>query len=378
MHNLPEAQFPQKRLDALIASAASFDRLNLRADSLSPKAMGFLHDINPGLAIALQTGADTRYIRDAAEGVSFARSLEHVRAGLLDVLFSALEGLQFVNIEPGVDPGKEIFTYQGQKRIGRAEIVKNYADNAPRSEVTGLESFVQIRGLRSSYQYTTQEVRATMNAQQPIDVRKAMAARESIATLLDEIIFYGSTEGGLLGLLTQTGTTSYTIPTGAAGSKLWRRKTADEIVADMHGIVNTVVKATIGVHRPDAMLLPLAAYNIAATRSMGDGRNQTCLQFFRETSPYIKSVSPSYRLDAQFSGNPAGTGWGGTANTGRMMVYEKRTDRMSLIMPIEFEQGIPFQKHTVTETECYGRVGGVVLYYSGSVAYGDGLTDAQD
>ncbi len=372
MNNLPEATFPQKRLDALIASAASFDRLNLRADSLSPKAMGFLQEINPALAYALFTGQPTKYVKDAAEGVSYARSLEHIRPGLLDVLFPQYEGTKFVPLEPGVDPGKEIFTYRGQRKIGRAEIVKNYADNAPRSEVTGVESTQVIRGFRSSYAYTVQEIRATMNAGQPIDVKKAMAAREAIALSIDEVVFYGHLDG-LSGLLNQANTTSYTVANGAAGSKLWRRKTADEIVADMHGIANNVVKVTLGIHRPNAMLLPLAAYNIAATKRMGDGSNQTCLSFFLATNPYIQSVDPSYRLDAANS-----LLWGGSANTGRMMVYEKNPERMVLVLPIEFEQGMPFQKHWITETECHARCGGVVAYYPGSISYGDGICDQTD
>lgn len=376
MHNFEPSQFPQKRLDALIQSAASFDRLNLRADALTPKALGFLHEMNPGLAMLLASGQDTRYIRDAAEGVSFARSAEHIRPGMLDVLFPEYEGMKFVPQEPGIDPGKEIFTYRGLRKTGRATLVKSYAEDANLAEITGVEASQAIRPFKSAYAYTTQEIRAAMLAGTPIDVKKAMAARDAIALVIDETIFYGNTEGGLLGMLNQASTTSYTIATGALGSKLWRKKTADEMVADLHGIVNNVVKATLGVHRPNAMLLPLAAYNLASTRRMGDGSNQTVLSFFLSTNPYIQSVDPSYRLDAV---NSAATpGWGGTANTSRMMVYEKRADRLVLLLPIEFEQGLPFQRHFVTTTECHARCGGVISYFPGSISYGDGVTDQLD
>lgn len=373
MQNLSDVRFPQKRLDALIQSAASFDRLNLRADALTPKALGFLYEVNPGLAALLASGQDTRYIRDAAEGVSFARSLEHIRPGMLDVLFPQYEGMKFVPQEPGIDPGKEIFTYRGLRKTGRATLVKSYAEDANLAEITGVEASQAIRPFKSAYAYTTQEIRAAMLAGTPIDVKKAMAARDAIALSIDEVIFYGHTEGGLLGLLNQASTTSYTVATGVSGSKLWRRKTADEMVADLHGIVNNVVKATLGIHRPNAMLLPLAAYNLASTRRMGDGSNQTVLSFFLSTNPYIQSVDPSYRLDATNS-----LLWGGSANTGRMMVYEKNADRLALLLPIEFEQGLPFQRHFVTTTECHARCGGVISYYPGSISYGDGITDATD
>ncbi len=371
MFNLNEVKFPQARLDALITSAATFDRVNLRADSLTPKALGFLQQIDPVLAYLLQTGQSTQYHRDAAEGVFYARSLEHIRPGLLDVLFPDLEGQKFVPQESGISPGAEIFTYRGQRKVGRATLIKSYADDLQRAEVTGVEATQVIRGFGESYAYTSQELRAAMLAGIPIDVKKAMAARYAIALAVDETIFYGSTEGGLSGLANLSNTTSFTVANGSSGSKLWRRKTPDEMVADLHGVVNNVVKATFGIHRPNAMLLPLAAYNMAATRRMGDGSNQTVLSFFLATSPYIQSVDPTYRLDSANSGN-----WSGS--TGRGIVYEKNSERIALLLPVEFEQMVPFQKHFVTETACHARIGGVVAYYPGSVSYMDGVTDNTD
>jgi hypothetical protein len=227
-----------------------------------------------------------------------------------------------------------------------------------------------------------------MMAQMPLDVRKAMAARYAIALLQDEIMFYGhadysavqdttnqadagAREGGLKGIANLSSTTSYTTANGASGSKLWRRKTPDEMVADMHGVVNNIVKTTFGIHRPDSMLLPLAAYNMAATRRMGDGSNQTVLDFFLATSPYVKNVDPTYRLDQARSAN-----WGGT--TGRCIAYEKNPDRLAAILPLEFEQMPPQQEHFEIRTVCHARTGGVVAFYPLSLSYMDGVTDSTD
>jgi hypothetical protein len=371
VQNIDIDLFPQKRLDAMIAAATSIDRFTPQRAHVSSGAMNLLTHINPAAAMLLELGREVR--GDAAEGVTFARNLEHVRLGLYDFLFPELEGMRFVPLEPGVDPGKEIYTYQGQKRIGRAALMKHPSDDLPNADVQGIEAFVQMRQLGAKYCYTLQEQRAVQSTGQPIDVRKAMAARLAIATLVDEIIFYGSTEGALVGLLNQSNTTSYTVANGAAGSKRWALKTSDEIVADMHGIVNNVVKTTLGIHRPDSMLLPLAAFQIAATKRMGDGDSRTCLQFFLATSPSIKNVDPSYRLDAANSAL-----WGGSANTGRFMVYEKKPDRLSLILPIEFSQQQPFVRHFVTETACEAKIGGVVAPYPGAISYGDGITTNAD
>lgn len=363
--------FPQKRMDALVSNAQSFNRADLSVASMSPTAFGILQQINPVLAYMLQTGQSTANHKDAAEGVFYARSLEHIRPGLLDILFPALDGMKFVPLEPGVDPGKEIFTYRGQRKIGKATLIKNYADDLQRAEVTGVEATQAIHSFGESYSYTTQELRAAISAGIPIDVKKAMACRYALALAIDEVIFYGNTEGGLPGLATLSNTTSFTVANGQQGSKLWRKKTPDEMVADLHGVVNQVVKSTFGIHRPDSMILPLAAYNLAATRRMGDGSNQTVLSFFLATSPYIQNVDPSYRLDAAQAAN-----W--SASVSRGIVYEKNAERLSLVLPVEFEQMPPFQKHFVTETACWARTGGVVTYYPGSIAYLDGVTDTAD
>lgn len=386
--NLSRAQFPQKRLDQMAASARDFDPRDFRADSLTPRALNLLQAIDPILAYKVQTGTmKPGYHKDASEGLFFARQLEYIRPGLFEVLYPEFEAKKFIPLETSISPGAEQFTYRSINKVGRAQLIKSYSDDPPRVDVLGNESTQKIRGASDMYGYTTQELRAAMMAQMPLDVRKAMAARYALALLFDEVMFYGhadtttgqsatgldvgALEGGLKGLANLSNTTSYTTPTGSQGSQLWRKKTPDEIVADLHGWVNNVVKVTFGIHRPDSILLPLAAYNMIATRRMGDGSNQTILEFFLATSPYVKNVDPTYRLDYARSAN-----WSGTS--GRGIAYEKNPDRLAALMPLEFEQLPPQQEHFEIRTACHGRIGGVVAFYPGSVSYMDGITDTND
>jgi hypothetical protein len=386
--NLSPGQFPQTRLDQMAADAVAFDPREFRADSVTPRALALLQAIDPILAFKLQTGTmRPGFHKDAAESLFFARQLEYIRPGLFEVLYPEFEAKKFIPLETTISPGAELYTYRAVDKVGRAQLIKQYSDDAPRVDVSGKEATQQIRGAAAMYGYTMQELRAAMMAQMPLDVRKAMAARYAMSLLFDEVMFYGhadvtasqqtagkdagALEGGLSGLANLSGTTSYTVANGAQGSKLWRKKTPDEIVLDLHGIVNNVVKVTFGIHRPDSILLPLAAYNIAATRRMGDGSNQTVLDFFLATSPYVKNVDPSYRLDYARAAN-----WSGS--TGRGIAYEKNPDRLTALMPLEFEQLPPQQEHFEIRTTCHGRIGGVVAFYPASVSYMDGITDSGD
>jgi hypothetical protein len=385
--NFSKAQFPQKRLDQMIAAAQVFDPREYRADAMTPRSMAILQSIDPTLAFKVQTGTMRGFHRDAAESLFFARQLEYIRPGLFEVLYPALEAKNYIPLETAIAPGAEIFTYRAMDKVGRAQLIKDYATDPPRVDVMGIEKSQQIRGISDMYGYTTQELRAAMLAQLPLDVRKAMAARYAVALLVDEVLWYGhadvnaeqSTAGldaaalnaGMVGLANLANTTSFTTPTGSASSQLWRRKNADEIVADMHAVVNNIVRTTLGIHRPDSLILPLAAYNIASTKRMGDGSNQTCLDFFLATSPYVKNVDPSYRLDAAQSAN-----WSGT--TGRAIAYEKNPERLAGLLPLEFEQMPPQQEHFEIRTACHARIGGVVAFYPKSVSYMDGITDTSD
>jgi hypothetical protein len=388
---LSNGQFPQARLDQMIRDAQAYDPRNMRADSLSPKAAALLQAIDPLLAFKLQTGqiSGPGQHKDAAESLFFARQLEYIRPGLFEVLYPDLEGKKFIPLETTIAPGAEIYTYRAVDKVGRAQLIKQYADDPPRADVKGIEATQQIRGAAVMYGYTMQELRAAMLAQMPLDVRKAMSARYALALLHDEIMFYGHADytavqdttnhqdagakaGGLAGLTNLSNTTSYSTADGLSGSPLWREKTPDEMVADLHGVVNNIVKQTFGIHRPDSMLLPLAAYNMAATRRMGDGSNQTVLDFFLATSPYVKNVDPTYRLDAA-----RGVNWA-NANSGRAIAYEKNPDRLAALMPLEFEQLPPQQEHFEIRTVCHARTGGVIAFYPGSISYMDGITDQND
>lgn len=352
-------QFPEERYAAMLADAESFDRKSARLDSCSEKTRSLLNGI---------------IHRDASESIWFARQLEYIRPGLMEVLYPALEGKSFIPVDSAVGPGASNYTYRSFDKVGAAGLVDDYAMDPPRADVFGKETTQAIKPYGVMYGYNFQELRAGMLAGLPLDVRKAMAARYAMELKIDQIIFYGDTASGLKGLTTLTGTESFTVANGVKGTKLWHDKTSDEIVRDMHAIVNTLVNASHGVYRPNTLILPLRAYNIAATKRMGDGSNETCLSFFENTSPYIKNggeVRSSYRLDQSESGN-----WSGS--TGRMIAYEKSPDRLSFLLPVEFEQLPPQQVGYEYKTLCHSRIGGAIAPHPTSIAFGDGITDSTD
>lgn len=302
---------------------------------------------------------------DAAESAFFSRQLEHIRPGLLEVQFAELKGKSFVPVNSAVSPADEEFTYRYHESFGTAELASDYSKRGPRSDVKGTEASSKIRAMKSSYGYSMQESRAAAKAGFPLDARKARAARRSIEQLHDDILLLGDGTApylGLYGLFKLSGTATYSVPNGAAGTKTFETKTPEEMVADLHGIANGIALATLDVERPDTMILPLSTFQLISTKRMGDGSNVTVLDFFKGTSQYVSTVLSSTKLETA-----------GSASAKRMVCYSRNPDKLEAIIPVEFEQLAPQWDGFEVVTQCHARTGGVVSYFPKSISYGDGI-----
>lgn len=299
---------------------------------------------------------------DASESIFFTRELESVRAKAYDTKFAMFKARLFIPVTNEDDPGAETIVYEQYTEVGMAKIITNYASDLPRADVKGKEFRSPVRSIGDSYGYSLQEIRAAALAKKPLEVRKANAARRGIEQEIERIARTGDSANGLLGMLNQPNATAYTILNGVSGHPDWARKTPDEIIRDLGGIVTTIVTTTKEVEIPDTILLPTTQYNYIATTRMGDGSDVTILKFFLGSNPYIKNIFPWQALDTAGSGS-----------TTRMVAYRRDPDALQLVIPQEFEQLAPQQENLTTVIPCHARIGGVILYYPLSMAYGDGI-----
>lgn len=299
---------------------------------------------------------------DAGESLFFARQLEHIRPGVLEIQYPELKGSSLVPTDTSIDPGAASLTVQFFDHVGQAKVVADMDTEIPRADVSASEGNQIIRSIVTSYGYTIQEARAAMFARTPLLPRRAMAARDAIERKLDDVIFVGETVMGLKGLLNQTGTVTYTILNGGAGDTNWETKTPDEIITDMTAAVNKIVVDSLGMEEPDTMILPLSSYTYIASKRMGDGDSTTILDHFKRCCPMIKTITSTYKLESN-------TGWTGK----RMVIYRKDPNKLAFLLPQPFEQFAPQAKNFALITNCHARTGGVALYYPKSVCYADDI-----
>lgn len=300
---------------------------------------------------------------DSGESIFFERQLEHVKAKSYDVAYPELKARSLIPVSSEAGPGAETIKYEQFDAVGMAKIIASYSDDLPRADIKGKEFVGVIRSLGASYGYNLQEVRAAKHAGKNLEQRKANAAKRAILQKENTIGFFGDDQFGLLGLVNHPNISTTTLPADGTGSSaLWSTKTPDLIVRDMNKVVNYIVENTKMVEAPNTMLLPVEKYNYISGKRMGDGSDKTILQYFLETSPYIKEVAPVNELKAA-----------GAGGLDRMIAYDKNPDKLTFEIPQDFEQLELEQRNLEYITPCHSRCAGVMIYYPLSVCYADGL-----
>ena len=257
--------------------------------------------------------------------------------------------------------GAESITYQQFNQVGLAKIISNYADDLPRADVAGKEFTAPVKSLGASYGWNVQEVRASRMAGRPLPQRKATAAKRAILTKENSIAWFGDTDSGLQGFLSNPNVNTVVLPAdGTGSSKKFADKTPTQILRDLNSMATTVHAITKGVEAPDTLLLPLTQYNLIFTTQLSSGSDMTIGKFFLENSPHIKNVDWLNEIE--------GSGGGGVD---QMVAYTRNPDKVTLEIPQDFEQ-FPVQERGLEFlVPVHERMGGVLMYYPLAVAIAD-------
>lgn len=299
---------------------------------------------------------------DAAESAYIARELEEIRAQTYDIKYPNLIARTLIPVNNAIPAGAEVVTYKQFDMVGAAAIIASYADDLPRSDVLCKSFSVSPKDLGASYGYNYREAKVAEYTGIPLDAKKAEAARRAVEQLIDKIGKTGDTSTGLLGLLNQPNTSLYTVPNGASGFPDWARKTPDEIIKDINGIINGIVSSTSEVEIPDTLLLPTEQYTFITSTPRSSNSDTTIAAYVLANNPYLKEIVPWNILNQA-----------GASSADRMVAYRKDSNALEFYIPEEFNQLPPEKRNLEVIVDCVARCGGVVVFYPLSISYGDGI-----
>jgi len=299
---------------------------------------------------------------DANESAYFKRQLEYVKSRTYDTQYQELKATQLLPVSTEVPMGANEITWRSFTGIGQAKIIADYAKDFPRVDVYGTENTVKLKDIGDAYGYSIKEIRQSQYAGARLDQRRANMARRAIDEKIDGIAWNGESDYNIQGFIDYPGVNEYSVPNGTAGTATWSTKTPDEIVADLSGIVSTIIEATNGKEMPDTILLPIAQYLLIANTRMTDGNDKTILRYFMDNNPFITRIEWISELDGA-----------GASSADRFMCYKNSPDKLTLEIPNPFEQFPPQQQGLEYEIPCLATTAGIIVYYPLSIAFGDGI-----
>lgn len=350
---ITDNSFPKARFEAL--KAALFDSSPLVEMPKSPAAAGL--QPTPWRLDKLNA--------DAAEIAFIVRSLEQIRAGVVEVEYPALRATEWFPFTTGIDPGKESLTITYGDKAGEPEYTKDLKGKAPRVDFDLDQGSFPMRSYWLAYGYGVQDVRAARAGGVPLTSHYALICREQMARKLDKIAFLGDTgPAQLKGILTLANTDTYTPPSdGVGGSKLWSAKSPDQVLRDLNAPASQVIVATKGVENPDTMLMPISLHEHIAGRRVGDGTNESILSYFKRTNPHITSINRTHYSETA-----------GALSTTRLVTYQNRVDKIEMANSVIFEQFSPGVSEDGLEvvTVTHMRTAGMLAHRPKSVCFSDG------
>ena len=306
---------------------------------------------------------------DADGTIFFARELEKIKDRTYDVRYPEYKAIRFIPVSTDAGSGAKSITYRQYDTVGLMKVIASYADDLPRSDVSGQEFTTPVRSLGGSFGYNVQEVRsAQMAGGQALDQRKANAVRRAYDQKVNDIGWFARSgdgvNGGLQGLIYNPNITIASAPNGAAGTPQFSTKTPDEIIEDITGVISAMIELTLGTEIPDTVLLPVAQYNLLKRTPRSATTDTSILKWLMDNNPEITTWDWLNELNAV---TPKPSDLTDTTGSDCMLVYRQSSDKLTLEIPqpLEFfpaqERGLEFV------IPAHSRIGGVIVYYPLSV-----------
>jgi len=312
------------------------------------------------------SGAREAQRMDADETNMLALQLEQMRTRVYEAQYPELRARRFIPVTNEVDPGAETFSWEETDYVGKAKVIRNYADDPPAVETSGSKQTHSVVALGDSYEYSLQDIRRAAFSGQPLSARKAMACRRIWERGLDDIAALGAPDDGIAtGLLNRpVGSSAGQIRGTAITAAAWKDATlnADQMVADMNAGVQGLIEASKETLTPDLLVLPTATYLRFAQTT--DAYGITAREKFLKSNPWVTEVA-SWDLLKGIDG--------AAGDKSRGLLMSRDPDVLELVIPQEFEILPPQERNYAFKVLAHGRTAGTVIYRPLGLRYLTGL-----
>lgn len=294
---------------------------------------------------------------DVSLSVFVENELKQIVPQLYDRLYPELDARVHIPLAVDINPGAMAWAFDSYERRGQSEFISANPSNIPRADVGKKRESFPVHAHALGYGWTVQEIMAARFAGIPLDVRKANAAREGLATTEHQTLLAGDSTLLIPGFYTNPQTPIAVVPNGG-----WLTgATADQMVDDVNFLIDQPWIGSKRIHTVNTLLLPPAHFR-RIQKARLPNTQQTVLGFILDTNPKLREVLPLNEL--------ATAGPGGAP---RAVAYQKDPTILSGVVPQPFTQLPPQMEGMEVFVPCWASCGGTVWFYPRAALLGDGL-----
>ena len=256
---------------------------------------------------------------------------------------------------------------------GKVDYMHAQADNLPLVDIEMQDHYVRVANIWGGYRYTTDELEHARRAGINLGPEKAEMVRRAHEEFIDDVFLNGNARLKWDGFWNMsTSVVSHSMATavqiGGGTSRLWEQKNGAQIIKDINDALSGIYTDTQTVEMANTVLLPVAHYNLLATKNAGYNTDTSAAKWLMEHNVYTLQTGRPLMI-RQLRGLEGK----GDSGTDRMIVYNREPEvlKFHMPMPINFGQvEYSLYKYTVPSM-C--RLGGLEIRRPKAIRYVDGI-----
>jgi len=306
---------------------------------------------------------------DANEQIYFGQQLTKIKSTTYRVKFPELKARRLFPISLDGGKGTKIIGYEMYEEVGFAKVVSNYATDFPRVDIRGKEHFAKVRSLGDSYGYNIQEIREAEQAKKDLQGSRASSAKRAIYQLENKIAFFGDPSHNIVGFLTNVNISTATVENDGDGdATAWTTKTSDQIIRDISDCLEAPSSNTNDVESAtNTLLLPSAQYKLIKNKRCSTNSDISIYKYimngYEEEGIKLSIIKVPQLASSKND----------FFDSDIMVAYERNPDKVTMEVPVDFEQFPPTQEGQEYVIDCHERFGGILMPYPLSAANYDGI-----
>lgn len=298
----------------------------------------------------------------ATAGKFLERELEHILPKVYEKKYPDIIYSRLIPVSNEVPEGAETYKYEVSDHIGDFELISDYSDDLPTSDILRGEVRNNIRNWGGGFRYSMEELRKAAFAKMPLQQRKANATRDAYERLCNRVALFGQAGTGLRGFFNHP-LVDNLVSTGNANDGWFDSSaiTPKLMLKILHSGVRHQVETTNMIEKPDTLAMPYSDYEIISTTQNSDASDTTVLEYFLRTNQYIKEVIPVNELSPTKSF--------GNLSAPRLVYYKKDPDilKFMMAMPLKFHEPQSRNLSFLVPAEC--KIAGTCLFAPKGITY---------